>query len=70
MSNGKMKELYMLLCKHDWTFTFSDDGNVYARGREEQKAIETLVEEVGPNGERLYQAFRDTKYNPATGFPW
>lgn len=63
-------ELKALLDSHDWTYSFSDDNRVYRRGFEQRRAIEKLAQEIGDEGLRLYRAYIDVRFNPATGFTW
>ena len=49
-----MEELQRRLAHHDWHYEYSDDSRVYQAGREARGRIQSLVRQLGPEGEREY----------------
>lgn len=49
------QELRTLMAKHDWYYDRSDDGRVYAAGRENFERMMSLVKQL-PDGHAFYQA--------------
>lgn len=50
MSTDAMKQRYVELLKtHDWSFEYSDDNNMYLRGKTQRNEIEELAKHVDPD---------------------
>ena len=58
MNNESLsQELENLLKNHDWYHAWSDDNRVYKAGREVQDQINSLVNQLGPEGKILYNRY-------------
>jgi len=56
-----IREFFYLLQKHDWTFEYSDSGEVWRRGLAERKTLESKME--GPLFKKVYDDYRDWVFN-------
>lgn len=60
-------EFYNKLKVHDWFYDFSDDNEVYLRGR---TVRDKLLREVAINGEPFGQLYRAMHDHHFSGEPW
>ena len=67
---AKMVGLKSMLVKHDWYFDHSDDNRAYTKGMEERRSIAAAVRSIGQDADRLFKAYSDIHFNPATGRCW
>lgn len=67
---SKFTKLDSLLKAHDWYYHQTEDKEVFKRGEKQVSEIKDLVKQLGADGERLHQAYRDIHINPANGFPF
>ena len=63
-----MDELIEMLRRHDWTYQFSDDPNVWRRGNESAKAIKKEAQRIGRGDlvKQAYLIFNDTDIHPTS----
>lgn len=57
-----LREFYNLCEAHDWTYQYSDDGDVYRAGQEEYKRISSL-KLAFPEKQQMYTDFYRYHYN-------
>ena len=57
-----MDDLIKMLRRHDWTYQFSDDPNVWRKGNESAKAIRKEAQRIGRGDlvKQAYLIFNDT----------
>lgn len=53
----KRERLISLLKTHDWTYQYSDDYSAFEQGREVQRRIDWLVNQL-PGGRELYDTYK------------
>lgn len=53
--DNQLKNLWDLLEKHDWYYTYSDDHRYYVKGSKERKVLQSMVQE----NERLMKLYKD-----------
>ena len=58
LNNFQIKELYKLCENHDWFFVYSDCGETYSRGLNEEN---NLIEKC--KGTTLFKDFKDYKFS-------
>jgi hypothetical protein len=51
------QELESLLKNHDWYHAWSDDNRAYRAGRDIQDRINSLINQLGPEGKILYNKY-------------
>lgn len=51
------QELENLLKNHDWYYAWSDDNRVYRAGKDMQDQINSLINQLGPEGKILYNKY-------------
>jgi hypothetical protein len=56
-----LQRLESLLKNHDWYYAWSDDHRVYKKGAETEKQIKELVNQLGKEGEDLYDEYKKPK---------
>lgn len=55
---SRLAELEMELATHDWDYEYSDDPRCYRRGLAEWRRIKELRDELGDEGQRLYERYK------------
>jgi hypothetical protein len=57
------------LRKHDWAHEFSDDGNVYRRGREQLKALREQQASIDPDW-RIWNSIAPPQCRDGHSYSW
>jgi len=60
-----LAEFYDLLAEHDWTYNYSDDGNMWRRGLKQYKLIDSIIALGGEEYENLYHKWFGYMWNKA-----
>ena len=64
--NIDKQEFFDFCEKFDWFYTYSDDGRVYSAGLQQERRLESLIQQ-NPEFVQIYKDFRAYAYS---GKPW
>lgn len=71
MNRGRMDvsldEFYDMLRFHDWYYEFSDDHQVWKKGKQARAVLKSAAEAGGPAYQKLYEGFAEHMFS---GEPW
>lgn len=59
LSLEKSQEVYDRLSKHDWHYSFADDGKAFRRGEVAHNELLKFVRELGPEAMTMFHNYQD-----------